>query len=102
MPQLAGLPLLESLEIYRIIGENVKEVRKEIPMSQLEFAQYLGICNESLSRIESGKNRTEYALLKDIANIFGVSTDDLAIKNQYTQIRSGNIEAIRLRLNIIV
>ncbi len=102
MPQLTGMPLLQNLEVYRIIGKNVKEVRKEIPMTQLEFAYYLGICNESLSKIESGKNRTEYALLKAIADIFGTSTDDLAIEDKYLEIRNTNIEEIRLRLNIIV
>jgi DNA-binding XRE family transcriptional regulator len=104
MPQLAGLPLFKNLDTYRVIGENIKELRREVPATQLEFARYIGICNESLSKIEAGKNRTEYALIKSIADIFGITTDDLATKNSYQRIREqhSTMNRVRSLLNVII
>lgn len=104
MPQLAGMPLFQNLDIYRTIGENIKNLRREIPMTQIQFAELIGICNESLSKIESGKNRIEYALILVIAGIFEVNTDVLATKDGYRQLREeeGKMDRIRSSLNISV
>lgn len=97
MPQLAGLPLFQSLETYRIIGKNIRCFREEVPITQAELALYLGICFNTMSRIESGYNRSEYALIKSIAELFGTTSDVLATVDGYKKLRTPeNLEAVRL------
>ena len=88
MPQVAGKPYIKSLDTYRIIGENIKQLRLAIPITQMGFANYIGIANDSLCRIEKGEHRIEYALLKAIADIFGTTTDVLAIENSQARLRA--------------
>ena len=87
MPQVAGQPPFQNLGMYRVIGENIKKMREEIPISQTKFAEYIGISNTCLCRIEAGEYRTEYALVKTIADIFGTTSDVLAIKDSYRKLR---------------
>ncbi|MCC5618176.1 helix-turn-helix domain-containing protein [Nostoc sp. CHAB 5836] len=105
MPQLAGLPrYVQNLDTYRVIGENIKMLRSEVPITQLEFARYIGIGNESLSRIEAGKNRSEYALVKAIAEVFGTTSDVLATRDSYRYLRESQevLERVRLLFNVFV
>ncbi|MBN3946462.1 MAG: helix-turn-helix transcriptional regulator [Nostoc sp. NMS7] len=81
MPQLAGLPILQNLNIYRVLGENIKILREESFITQLELADHLGISNDTLSKMERGKQRTEYAIVSAIAEIFGTTPEVLATKN---------------------
>lgn len=89
MPQLAGRPLIHSLEVYRIIGCNLKILRQEIPISQAKLAQYLGICHDTVFNIEKGQCRAEYALLREIADLFRLETvDELAIADSAKKLRN--------------
>lgn len=88
MPQVAGKPYTKSLDTYRIIGENIKQLRLAVPITQMGLANYIGIANDSLCRIEKGEHRIEYALLKAIADIFGTTTDVLAIENSQARLRA--------------
>ena len=104
MPQLAGLPLFQNLDTYRTIGENIKMLREEVPITQLELARYIGIGNESLSRIEGGKNRSEFALVYSIAKIFGTTSEVLATKDSYKYLRESEevLDRVRSLFNVFV
>ncbi len=59
------------------IGESIKRMRKEMDITQEEFAQVFGVSCQSVSRWESGACYPDIELIPDIAKFFGVSADRL-------------------------
>lgn len=59
------------------VGEFIKNIRKENNLTQAEFASKYGITYQAVSNWEHGKNLPDIALLKQIANDFNVSIDEL-------------------------
>lgn len=58
-----------------MIGNRVKEIRKSIDLTQMEFAKKLGVSQNSISQIENGTRNPGGALIKVICQEFGVSED---------------------------
>lgn len=58
-------------------GEFLYELRKEQGMTQSALADRLGVTNKAVSKWETGEAMPETALLVPIANIFGVTVDEL-------------------------
>ena len=59
------------------VGELIKKLRKENHLTQAEFAEKYGITYQAVSNWEHGKNLPDIALLKQIADDFNVSIDEL-------------------------
>jgi len=59
------------------IGEKIKQLRKKANVTQGQFADYLGITFQSVSRWESGICYPDLEIIPAIANYFGVTTDEL-------------------------
>ena len=59
------------------VGEFIKKLRKENNLTQAEFADKYGITYQAVSNWEHGKNLPDIALLKQIAEDFNVSIDEL-------------------------
>ena len=59
------------------IGEKIKEYRTSIGMTQQDFAYRLGVTGASVSAYENGTRMPSFDVLIRIANILGVTTDDL-------------------------
>lgn len=59
------------------IGDSIKRMRKEMDITQEEFAQVFGVSCQSVSRWESGACYPDIELIPDIAKFFGVSADRL-------------------------
>ena len=59
------------------IGKNIARFRKEKGMTQGELGELLGVSNQAVSKWESELSMPDVMLLPHIAEIFGVSTDDL-------------------------
>lgn len=59
------------------VGEFIKKLRKENHLTQAEFADKYGITYQAVSNWEHGKNLPDIALLKQIADDFNVSIDEL-------------------------
>ena len=57
------------------IGLNIKELRKERKLTQLEFSTQIGIDNSQLSKIEQGKLMPTLNQLMEISSIFNISLD---------------------------
>lgn len=55
------------------IGKAIKELRKQKEMSQIEFAEKIGISTTSLSQIESGIKKPSSKTLKAISTSLNVS-----------------------------
>jgi len=56
------------------IGNKIKELRTEHRTSQEQMADVLGTTRQRYSRIENGQMDISYALIKRIADFFGVPT----------------------------
>ena len=59
------------------VGELIKKLRKNNHLTQAEFAEKYGITYQAVSNWEHGKNLPDIALLKQIADDFNVSIDEL-------------------------
>ena len=61
----------------KTIGENLKIIRKELGLTQKEFAQKLGYGFQNISNWEKNRNIPTVHTLKKIHEIFGVEYDEL-------------------------
>ena len=59
------------------IGENIKKIRIEKGINQVDLAEKLGISQPMLCMIERGTKTVSLPLSKEIAEIFGCSIEDL-------------------------
>lgn len=55
----------------------LKELRKARRLSQLKLAMDLGMCQNTISRYETGEREADYKTLIAIADYFNVSIDYL-------------------------
>lgn len=60
------------LDTLSSIGEKIKLIRRQHKMTQIEFAQNLGIFQGSLSEIESGKTKPSFDVLQILADKYFV------------------------------
>lgn len=61
----------------RIIANNITELRKAVPLTQAELAEKLNYSDKAVSKWERGESIPDVIVLKEIADIFGVSVDYL-------------------------
>ena len=61
----------------KMLGENIRNLRKEDKMSQEQLAEKLDVSRQSVSLWENGQTTPSMDNIIAIANIFGVSTDVL-------------------------
>jgi transcriptional regulator with XRE-family HTH domain len=58
-------------------GENIKQIRKDKGLQQKQVAVEVGIDQSNYNKIENGKREPSVDLLNKLANLFGVSVDDI-------------------------
>lgn len=64
-------------QIYQIIGERIKILRKKKKMSQHELSSFCNLKRASLSQIESGKQKVSIANIYKISNALSCEIFDL-------------------------
>ncbi len=69
-----------------ILGKKIKEYRTSIKMTQQDFAYRLGVTGASVSAYENGTRTPSFDVLVRIANILGVTTDDLLGRKKSNEI----------------
>jgi len=70
-------------EINKIIGQKIQNYRKANNLNQDDLARMLNIKRPTLSKIESGERKLTASEIKEIAEVFNISTDELlGIKNE--------------------
>ena len=90
------------------VGEFIKKLRKENHLTQAEFAEKYGITYQAVSNWEHGKNLPDIALLKQIADDFNVSIDELlgsekkSLKKNKNYLIIGVIIAVALIILFII
>ena len=63
--------------LKQLIGQNISEYRKLSNMSQLEFAEKLNYSDKAVSKWERGESLPDIVVIKQIADIFGITVNDL-------------------------
>lgn len=58
-------------------GENLKKLREDDKTTQKDLSKRLGISQSYLSKIENGFANYSSLILVKIANLFGITLDDL-------------------------
>ena len=59
------------------LGKNLKRIRTEKDISQVDVARLLGVSRGFVSNIESGKTNPTLATIVRLANAVGVSSNEL-------------------------
>ena len=70
-------------DMNKIIGEKIQKYRKSNNLNQDDLARMLNIKRPTLSKIESGERKLTASEIKEIAEVFNISSDELlGIKKQ--------------------
>lgn len=64
-------------EIYRRVGERIREARRQQNMTQGELGERVGLSTAAISEIERGVVRTSLSNLERLARALGVSLEHL-------------------------
>ena len=59
------------------VGKNIKRLRRERRITQMELAETLGVTAQAVSKWETKTNSPDIALIPKIAELFDVSIDEL-------------------------
>lgn len=62
---------------FKLIGQRIKNARKEKNYTQENFSEMLGISTEHLSRIETGSYRPSLQLIEKISFALEISEEEL-------------------------
>ena len=81
-----------------ILADKIMQLRKQHGMSQEDLANELSISRQSVSKWESGASIPDVIVLKEIADLFGVTVDDLLREN----CKMRNIPASNKRIHTII
>lgn len=65
------------VDYKRIIAGNITELRKAVPYTQAELAEKLNYSDKAVSKWERGESIPDVIVLKQIADLFGVTVDYL-------------------------
>ena len=67
---------------FKLIGNRIKEVRKQRSLTQADLAELTGMSNSYISYIETAKKQASLESLVQISNALGVTVDELLCGNQ--------------------
>jgi len=82
-----------------VTGNVIKELREKNKMTQLQFADRLGVSDKTVSKWETGKGYPDITLLEPIADVFRISVTELISGNP---IHNANVSANMMRSKFYV
>ena len=68
---------LNNLKLKTAISINLKAIRKDLGMNQVDFANHIGVSQASLSRYESGLHKPNDPELEQICEALKINETDL-------------------------
>ena len=77
---------MQEKDINEVIGQNLLLLRKNKKLTQLELAEQFNYSDKSISKWEKGESLPSIEVLKQLANFYSVSLDDLT--SEYFEIDS--------------
>ncbi|HPZ00712.1 MAG TPA: helix-turn-helix domain-containing protein [Clostridiales bacterium] len=66
-------------DVKEIFGQNVLSLRKQANMTQAELGEKLNYSDKTISKWERGEAVPDITVLRQIADVFGVTVDDLVL-----------------------
>lgn len=72
------------------IGKFIAQKRKQNNMTQIEFAEKLGVTNKTVSRWENGKNMPDVSLFLPICELLNISLNELIIGEEIEKCDTNN------------
>lgn len=64
-------------QFLKALGARIAQLRKEQGLSQQALADALGLAQQTIAHYEGGRIRMPISLLPEVAQLFGVTTDEL-------------------------
>ncbi len=86
----------------RIIANNITELRKAVPLTQAELAEKLNYSDKAVSKWERGESIPDVLVLKQIADLFGVTVDYLLEEEHSPSSTSQSIPWQKKKNHIII
>jgi len=80
-------------ELNEIIAKNLTMYRKQIQLTQAELAEKINYSDKSISKWERGEGVPDIAILKKLADFYGVTVNDFLSENK-------DIKPIKLKKRI--
>ncbi len=84
-------------DIKVVIAKNITELRKQFGLTQIELAEKLNYSDKSVSKWERAESVPDVIVLKEIADLFGVTLDYLVEEEHkgFSETKSAIIRRIR-------
>lgn len=84
-----------------IIAKNITELRTSMGLTQLELGEKLCYSDKAISKWERGESMPDITVLKEIADMFGVTVDYL-LHEEHPEEISKPVKRNRYRLHLII
>ena len=78
-----------------MLGEKIKKYREEKKMTQMEVAEVLGMKPATISKYEAGALEPNIESLKKLAELFGISVDELLKEDKFDVSKINVLEVLR-------
>ncbi len=91
---------LFKVELKHIIAKNIAELRRKNGLTQLMLAEKLNYSDKAVSKWESGASLPDIVVLKEMADLFGVTVDSLLSEDGKVELRPASRP--RRRIHTIV
>lgn len=62
---------------FKQLGKRIATLRKDIGMTQIQLAELLGISQQHMASFEAGRRKVSSSDIPVLAQLFGLSTDEL-------------------------
>ena len=86
---------MDEIELGQIIGKNITSLRKTANRTQLELAEKLNYSDKSVSKWEQGNGIPDVRILMQIAELFGVTLDDLVHEQRERKLMPKTLRLVR-------
>ena len=86
----------------RIIAGNITDLRKAVPLTQAELAEKLNYSDKAVSKWERGESIPDVAVLKQIADLFGVTVDYLLEEKHDFSSVANSVPFQKKKLHLII
>lgn len=76
-PTLASIMARDEQQFFKTLGARIAQLRKEASLSQQAVADALDIAQQTYANYEVARARPPVSLLPELAQLFGISVDEL-------------------------
>ena len=84
---------------YTALGKRISNFRNASGLTQEQFCEKLNVSRKHISQVEAAISRPSLETLVDIANLLGISTDDLLVDSLTHSASTADSEIHRLLLD---